>query len=248
MSNNSPKKSKKSRISNQSDRKADSHSLTKSSKPGRANDDSLANNENLKLIISTQEEERIRISEALHNGISQFLYAAQIKLDSYFLDSNSKDPVLSQVQNLISRSLTESKRISFELMPGILKDFGLKESIKELCRNHISNTLSIQFSCDDNLGNLNEGFELAIYRIIQELINNVVKHSLASKASIHLKLINDVLNISVKDSGKGFDLTQIELGQGIRNIKNRVKLLKGKIEFTSKPDHGTTVIVTIPLS
>jgi PAS domain S-box-containing protein len=210
---------------------------------------SIEEEERLNIILKTQEQERKRISEALHNGVGQTLYAVKLKLDQC-LKNKDKETDLLDIRALLVEAINEVKIISFELMPPILEDFGLETVLQEMCRK-FSKGKGIKFTCNifgyDR--RLEVNVEIAIYRIIQELVNNIVKHSMATEARIYFT-ITDKIVIRVEDNGKGFSgdtaIKKIE-GMGLKNIKNRVKLLDGEIEITSSVPKGTSVMIDLPL-
>jgi signal transduction histidine kinase len=211
---------------------------------------SIEEKERLNIILKTQEQERKRISESLHNGVGQTLYAVKLKMDQYLKNKN-KETDLLEIKAFLVEAINEVKIISFELIPPILEDFGLETVLQEMCRKFTKGN-SIKFTCNvfgyDR--RLETTVEIAIYRIIQELINNIVKHSMATEAKIYLTIADKII-IHVEDNGKGFSgeaaIKKIE-GMGLKNIKNRVKLLDGNIEITSNVPKGTSVAINLPLT
>jgi two-component system sensor histidine kinase UhpB len=205
--------------------------------------------ERLNVILKTQEQERKRIAESLHNGIGQTLYAAKLKLDQYLNEVNSSSKI-EELRNLLMDAINDVKVISFELIPVILEDFGLETVLIEMCRK-FSREDEINFFCNvyGYESRLDITTEIAIYRIIQELVNNIIKHSKASEGKIFLTITDNII-IRVDDNGKGFSgieaLNQAE-GMGLKNIRNRVKLLDGTIDFTPGASKGTSVIINLPL-
>jgi two-component system CheB/CheR fusion protein len=211
---------------------------------------SIEEKERLNIILKTQEQERKRISESLHNGIGQTLYAAKLKLDQFIKDASKSDNLMD-LKTLLAEAINDVKVISFELIPAILEDFGLETILQELCRK-FSKDDGIKFSCTvfGYKKRMDVSVEIAIYRIIQELVNNILKHSQAKDAQIYLT-VTDKIIIRVEDNGIGFsepEAIKKTEGMGLKNIKNRVKLLDGTMEFISGAKKGTTVIINVPLS
>ncbi|HSI89932.1 MAG TPA: PAS domain S-box protein [Adhaeribacter sp.] len=198
----------------------------------------------LNAILGTQEEERKRIAEALHNGVGQLLYATKLNLQRHGLDS---DGAVKMQKELLDEAIREIRTISFELLPGILRDFGLETAIQELLKRISPSGLVIDLHTS-GLKRQPEIIEIAAYRIIQELLNNIIKHSKATKANVELICQDQMLEIMAKDNGIGFDPESNFIrtrGIGLTGILNRVKLLDGKMELETEPGKGTTVSIVL---
>ncbi len=204
----------------------------------------------LKASLNAQEEERQRISETLHNGLGQVLYGVKTNLERLKIDDDEAYEenirVLNRSKELLGMCIQESRRISHELMPSILEDFGLKASIKDICaqlkgKTHFNCTFSgLDLPLDKYL-------QLAIYRIIQELALNIMKHSEAKLARINLTVQKDQVLVTVKDNGKGFNtVDRKDKGIGLKTIEAKIKLLHGKIEIISVPQQ-TIIQIQFPL-
>ncbi|CAA9246431.1 MAG: Multidomain signal transduction protein including CheB-like methylesterase, CheR-like methyltransferase and BaeS-like histidine kinase [uncultured Adhaeribacter sp.] len=200
----------------------------------------------LSAILETQEAERKRISESLHNGLGQLLYAVKLKVSDLHT-SESKDQKLQvNIDNLLDEAIKETRQLSFELMPSILKDFGLEAALSEICKR-VSFT-KINLTCE--VINLNERLddvlEIAIFRISQELLNNIIKHAQATEASIQLHNQKTKLVLRVEDNGVGFDLDKLNLtGLGLSSIKNRLALLDGTLDIDTEPGQGSRFTIKI---
>jgi PAS domain S-box-containing protein len=210
---------------------------------------SLEEKEKMKIIFSTQEEERRRISEALHNNIAQLLYAAQLKLEDLSKYQQADKEIIKDLKDLLEQSISETRTISFQLMPPILEDFGLIPTLKELCDKYSSKSLSIQCTISGYSKRMQKNIEIAVYRISQELINNIVKHADANQAGLSFRVHKNSLTLTAEDNGKGFDADaalRSEESMGLKNIKNRVKLMNGDFTIKSKAGEGTKIIIEIP--
>ncbi|HTK18338.1 MAG TPA: GAF domain-containing protein [Mucilaginibacter sp.] len=200
-------------------------------------------------VLDTQEVERKRIAETLHNSLGQILYAVKLSLSTVnksLLNGNDKES-LKNADKLLNDAITESRRMSHELMPVILEDFGLKNAIEDICRQF---TGTIKFKCRINGLNrqLHKYLETAIYRIIQELMINIVKHSGATEATVNIEVKKKGMLVTVEDNGKGLvNYSQKYDGIGLKTIRNNVNLLNGKINIASKPDKGTIISIDIPV-
>ncbi|QNF34837.1 PAS domain S-box protein [Adhaeribacter swui] len=196
-------------------------------------------------ILDAQQEERRRISESLHNGVGQLLYATKLNLNQ-LADQIPKE-VLSPTAKLLTEAIQETRRVSHELVPMVLQDFGLTRALQELCRSYEQS--SIEVNCDVDLeGRLESYLELAIYRIAQELLTNVAKHAQATRADLLLEQEEGNIMLKVRDNGKGINLKNGKpKGIGLRTIGDRVNLLNGTFTVsTPASGKGTLVVIQLP--
>jgi PAS domain S-box-containing protein len=204
---------------------------------------------NIALAINQAEEnQRKRISESLHDSVSQLLYGIRMKL-AYLPKAENLTVAIKDVYQLLDLAVLETRNVSFSLAPAILADFGLGPTITEMAIRYSTPSLSIS----TNMGRLNERFdanlEIVLFRIIQELINNCLKHSSATEVKINFQK-TDRLYITVSDNGKGFSYADEEnspSGSGLLSIKNRLGFYDGTMKIVSLPSLGTTVSITINL-
>ena len=207
-------------------------------------------------IVTAQDQERKRIAQDIHDSVGSLLSAAKLKFSS--LDeaqskiSEDTRYKFKQAEALLDEAATELRNISHNMMPASLSKLGLVAAINNLLEK-ISDHSNIRFSLNvyQFEGRLDETTEISIYQILLELINNIVKHSGADKATIEMNKYTSYINLIVEDNGKGFvyDLTKKEkIGIGLTNIISRVGILKGTIDIDSVQDKGTTVIIDIPQS
>ena len=198
----------------------------------------------LSAILTTQEEERRRIAEALHNGVGQLLYATRLHLDSL----PASGPVRA-AQGLLTEAIRATRTISFELTPGVLEDFGLLSALRELARRIPRSQLAV----DLNLHRLDEPLPTplatAVYRVVQELLNNVMKHAQAHEVFVQVAREADEVHLSVEDDGVGFDpaLPAVQPGIGLAGIRTRVGLLGGTLTIRSRAGQGTGVFLVLPV-
>nr|WP_242582363.1 PAS domain S-box protein [Hymenobacter telluris] len=201
----------------------------------------------LSAILTTEEAERKRIAEALHNGVGQLLYATKLHLANQ-PSGTSRRP--SEVHALLDEAIRMTRTISFELTPGILEDFGLAYALEELVRRIPHRSLAVHLHLAGLEEPLPRLLEVAVYRIVQELLNNIIKHAQAQEAFIHLVREDDKLAVSVEDNGQGFevDLSYTpQQGIGLPGLRNRVGLLGGTLLINSRPGLGTIISIELPV-
>ena len=201
-------------------------------------------------VLDAQEKERQRLSRDLHDGLGQMLLAAKLKLEQMASsDFEKAQKHLNGALEIMKETVNEIRTISNDLMPSVLSNFGLGEGIKRLCKDFEKDSgIAFNFDCT-NLDKIDipEKSQLYIFRIVQELMNNILKHSQAKNASLRFTFDGNFLTIQVNDDGIGFDTSNIDFGNGINNIMERTELLYGKIKFSSKPSQGTEVLINIPV-
>jgi signal transduction histidine kinase len=197
------------------------------------------------LIIGT-ERERNRIATELHDSVGIDLSMADLKLKQH---QNQKNINISAIRGLIQKVSTEMRNISHNLSTIQLKNIGLTKAIQQLALNLNKNSSTRYFLTIDNLNveTISEEFQLHIYRIIQECLNNIEKHAQAKKTHISLITEDESHLIIIRDDGIGMNEAESQ-GIGLNNIKSRVKLMSGHISISSKTDVGTLVTITIPRS
>lgn len=203
----------------------------------------------LNAVLATQEEERRRIAESLHNGVGQLLYAAKLNLERLSKEKPTNSENSALLTELLDEAIRETRTISFELTPRILEDFGLETALQELLKRISGPNLKISLHTN-HLRRFSAGIEIAVYRIIQELINNIIKHAKATMAALEVTCSRNKLAITVKDNGIGFDEKSLALktkGIGLTSIQNRVKLLNGELTIETAPSQGTEVTIEITL-
>ncbi len=209
-------------------------------------------NKILKAIIGTEEIERTRFAQELHDGLGPIL--SSIKMYTQWMlkpgaNIDQKDALL-QIENLANIANQSVREIAFGLSPHILKDFGVTEALKSFIdRIKVDKNLPIEIK--SNLSHrLDETTETIIYRILTECINNSLKHSEANFINIDLNETPEYLDIEYHDNGIGFDLDEIadkRLGMGLYNIQNRLKSINGKLLILSQPGKGTLIKINILL-
>jgi PAS domain S-box-containing protein len=200
----------------------------------------------LSTTLNTQEKERNRISIALHDSICQILYGIRLNLQTIHRAS----PLSYQfgnVNKLLDQAIQETREISYELSPSVLRDFGFKAGIQEMAQRLSVPGFRINTNIETEIDFFDEDKQLYVFRIIQELINNCIKHAEATVAEIRMYAENGCFKLLFSDNGKGFDykINQgLIKGSGLRSIKNRIFLLNGDMEVESSKN-GTTISIEI---
>lgn len=221
----------------------------------------LGNERLMAAIIKTQEEERHRFSQDLHDGIGQYLLAAKMNVSALKNDSNFKQHQNSHSIELIDKSLellkeaiSETRNISHNLMSQTLKTYGLTYAVNEMLKS-FNKVKKFKIEFNQTIGNsrFDYDLEVGIYRILQEMLNNAIKHSMAKNIDMGLfQKANKSIEIQFIDDGIGFDLdstlNQKDSGIGIKNIETRTLFLGGQFKLTSKKGEGTNFRISLPLN
>ncbi len=214
----------------------------------------------LNSLINAQEEERKRISRELHDESGQTLTAAIMNVESIEGLVPTKDPVLKEklqgVKSLIVRTLEDIRRLTHDLRPMALDDLGLASAIRAYVKNRLEAIgIQVQFESKglNSSRRLSPAIDTALFRIVQEATNNIIKHADARKVGIYLSIENEKIKAIVEDDGKGFEPDSVftsgssSLSLGLLGIKERVALLGGTFEIKSRRSQGTRLVVEIPV-
>jgi len=210
-------------------------------------------------IIEAQENERRRISRELHDGLGQLLSATKLKLGMFeFVQSQNKEKfneLIKEVDSIISKAIVEARRISHDLRPTTLDDFGLIPALRILCQEFSKLTgVKVKFQVSQLLERIDPKVEIAIYRIIQESFNNISKYAESTEVILDLYRKDNFVYVRVKDNGKGFDMKEaaknkkMGTGFGLLNMKERAELVGGKVDIFSSVGQGTEVLLEINLN
>ena len=207
-----------------------------------------------KAIIEAEEKERIRIAKDLHDGVGQLLSAAKLNLSNLenSLQSLSveQEVAFKNALSLVDDSVKEVRVVSHNMMPNTLLKQGLVSAVREFITK-IQNTPNLKVNLE--VVGLNERLEpekeSLLYRIIQELVSNIIKHAKASQLTLQIIKHDKELSIFMEDNGIGFDTSKINSfdGIGLKNIISRVEFISGNIHFDSEMNKGTRVIIDVPV-
>ena len=197
----------------------------------------------LETLIEGEEKERFRIAKELHDGVNGDLSAIKYKLSSLLEMNNT---VIKEAITMIDKSCSQVRAISHNLVPPSLENFNLLEAVEEYCeKSDTSHSQKITFQHLGDAVSMSKKEEINIFRIIQELVTNSIKHAEATKIDIQISCRNKIMQITVEDNGKGFDTNAVEdKGIGLKNIQSRVDYLQGTIDLISNKK-GTSTTVEI---
>lgn len=199
----------------------------------------------IEALLQGQEKERGRISEDLHDRLGSTLSAVRMQIEAYGYEN---DLSVEKLLKLVDRAIEETRSISHNLVSGVLSRFGLVAALEELQENfNVSQRVKIHLqSCE--LTDFDSVLEVELFRVIQELVNNALKHSLAKNVWVKLDVKEEWLLLVVRDDGVGFDINQPNYGMGLSNIKTRVARLSGVLDVKSHLGGGVSFEIQIPLS
>lgn len=199
--------------------------------------------------LESQENERRRVAADLHDSIGAMLSTIRLSLITHVKRNSQDVESIAESKRMLDDTIDSVRRISRDLMPSTLEKFGLSLAVKEMCdRFQSTSSLPITFEEIGKTPHLSKTRELMIFRIIQELLNNALKHSGASLLKVILKNSGH-LEVIVEDDGSGFDLNEQQMegqGLGLFNIENRARLAGGVVIFNSEVGKGSKTIISIP--
>ncbi len=206
----------------------------------------------LRTMIATQEQERKRISRDLHDDIGTKLSALKLFVSSFKNNLQKHqyretESLARSTEELIDETIRDVRVMLMNLSPGILEEFGYVTAVEGLV-NKINETkiIHIKLVVFGIKQRIAKDHELAMYRVTQELVNNVLKHAGAKNASLQIGYRDDKIILMIEDDGKGFDVTTHKEGYGLKNLDARTKLLQGTMSIDSRPGNGTSVLIEIP--
>lgn len=203
-------------------------------------------------IVNAQEEERERIAKELHDGLGGLLSTVKLNLDNfkskYIPLKEQNEVLLTKSIDLVDDVCADLRTVSHDMMPGVLVKLGLPAGIKDFMGTITgSGKPSIEIDIVGLEERLDGKTEVIIYRVIQEAVNNIIKHAEASTINLQLVKHENEISVIIEDDGKGFDVKANSNGVGLKNMESRVKFLGGKIIFDSTSGRGTSVILEIPV-
>ncbi len=203
-------------------------------------------------VLKGEERERTRLAKDLHDGLGGMLSGIKYSFNTMkgnLIMTPDNAQSFDRSMDMLDSSIKEMRRVAHNMMPEALVKFGLDTALKDFC-NEIQQSGALYISYQSiGLQNLkiNQTVEITVYRIVQELVNNIMKHAAAKNAIVQVTKMNEHLAVTVEDDGRGFDITILKKAKGIgwNSIENRVEFLKGKLDIDSQTDKGTSVHIEI---
>lgn len=210
-------------------------------------------------IIKAQEEERKRVAREIHDGPAQLMANLVIKTELceklIDIDKEKAREELGSIRDFLRSSLSDVRKIVYDLRPMSLDDLGLVPTLQRYISNYIEqNNISVDFTVLGDPKALKPVVELAAFRIVQEALTNIKKHSGADNAVVRVEFTNDQINLLISDNGKGFDKSKLwkakeeDAGYGLLNMRERVELLNGKFDIKTSRNRGTKVFASLSLN
>ncbi len=201
-------------------------------------------------IIDGEEMERIRLAKELHDGIGGLMSMIKLQFTNFKKSHNEieNNPEYNDALNLLNTASQDIRKISHALMPSALERLGLIDAAEQFCTQmQVSGDFEVDFQQYGFEERLPQRFELLAYRIIQELLNNIVKYAGAKEVLVQLSKIENQLSITVEDDGKGFDINTIKNkdGIGLDSMQKRIALLNGKMDINSTIGKGTSINIEL---
>jgi two-component system NarL family sensor kinase len=204
-------------------------------------------------VISAEENERKRIAADLHDGIGQTMSAAKMNLSAiesdFVFSGDEQKKSFEKIIDMVDECCKEIRSVSHQMMPNALLKSGLASAVREFINKIDARVLKINLHTEGLNERLDSNVETVLYRVIQECVNNVIKHSGANMLDISLLKDGDGIAATIEDNGKGFEMASLENkeGLGIKNIKSRINFLKGTVEIDSSPNNGTLIAIHVPI-
>jgi signal transduction histidine kinase len=203
-------------------------------------------------VMEGEEKERQRIAKDLHDGVGQMMSAAKMNLSAFEHDMQFQNPEhrlsFERIISLIDESVKEVRTVSHQMMPNMLLKSGLAKAVAEFLDKIDQRIIKVNLYTEGLNERIEENSEIVLYRVMQECVNNVIKHSAATQLDISLIKDKDGVSVTIEDNGKGFDKNQMQedAGMGLKNMKARIEYLHGTIDFDTAPGKGTLVAIHLP--
>jgi two-component system, NarL family, sensor kinase len=206
--------------------------------------------------LEIQEQTVNVVSQEIHDNIGQVLSLAKLNIGMIDIcQPESAQVKINDSRDLVGKAIQDLRNLARSMSTSYITEMGLLRAIEhEVEMIGRSGAFLPQLTVEGNVIKINPQQELIVFRILQELINNIIKHAAAKKVDIRIVFTGELLNITVIDNGKGFDATQLTysgnsaFGLGLRNMKNRAQLIGADFSITSIPGTGTTANIRLPLS
>lgn len=206
----------------------------------------------LQAVFEAQESERKRLSVDLHDSVGQVLSAIKLNLhriDKFSSHAENASTLLASTRKLTDECIQEIRNIIHNVLPAVLVDFGLADGLKNLC-NHVQQNTGLKVNYSQNLNGerFKSEIEITLYRMMQELFGNAIKHAQASVIDVSLIKDADLIQLNFKDNGIGFDKEAVLRGFGLKNLQSRSQLINADIKTYSILGKGTQTTITLTIN
>ncbi|MEM7382124.1 MAG: sensor histidine kinase, partial [Bacteroidota bacterium] len=200
-------------------------------------------------MIAGQEKERHRVANELHDDLGSLMATVRLHFDN--IKGDKEDPALHNAQQLLEEAYDKIRGIAHSKNSGVMANQGLLPAVQKMAHT-VSGTNALEVTVEEYgmEERMENSLELAIFRMIQELVANIIKHAKATRASIQFTQHEDNLNIIVEDNGVGFEGNSVgafKSGMGLSSIEKRVEFLEGSFTVDSVPGKGTSILIDIPV-
>ncbi|MDR2271504.1 MAG: sensor histidine kinase [Sphingobacterium sp.] len=207
---------------------------------------------NLTAMLAGEEKERTRLARDLHDGLGGLLSSTKLGLSSISTsgpeEHSIKDGITRSIE-LLDDAVDELRRLAHNLMPDLIVKYGLQEALQDYAARMSQASCQVECEFLQFESKLSVEHQISLYRIIQEVVNNALKHAEASNIFIQLSMYDERLHITIEDDGKGFDTAKVDLqhSAGMHNIQSRLSFLHGEMKVISAIDEGTTIEIEMPV-
>lgn len=197
-------------------------------------------------LLRTQEEERKRIAQDLHDSVGGSLALAKNKLQS-LTPLGTIDPQMEEMIKILDTTGEQVRQISHNILPGELVKFGLVSAVNDMVDTINSDTIEVHFFAHKMEERIDPEKEVHLFRVVQEILHNALKHAKAQNIFINLTKHPNYLNLMIEDDGVGYNMKEVVSGIGLKNMKNRIDFLRGSLQVHSSLGKGTSTTISIPL-
>ncbi|MEX2362235.1 MAG: PAS domain-containing protein, partial [Balneolaceae bacterium] len=201
-----------------------------------------------------EENERQRLARVLHDGLQQLLIGAKFNtklISNQVTGQNEIKEQLEELNEILDQSIEASRSLSYELSPPILHDHGLLAALQWLANMRHMKGLTIEIHAENEIPKLSQSLKVLLFQEVKELLINVLKHAHVDKAEVRLSSDEKNISIEVIDEGRGFDMSGDDFGstksQGLRNIREKMELMNGRLEIDSEPGRGSHFTLVVPI-
>jgi two-component system, NarL family, sensor histidine kinase UhpB len=197
--------------------------------------------------LRAQEEERARVARDLHDEVNQSLTGLLLRLEAVREAAPPElEPELAETRTLANQAMRELLSLARQLRPTALDDLGLAAAIAGQVEQLERSGLTAELAAEGDFSNLDDDVQLVVYRVAQESLTNAARHSEAQRIAVTLRRTGNAVELEVADDGRGFAFEQSERGLGIGGMRERALLIGAELTIESRPDHGTTVRLSVP--